>query len=344
MKKECENKMIKSKLITGIIFLSMLILFGNSVLAATKTISLVDPEDDVLTSDSDNQFMLLELLVDPTLFDEEEYQDFEYVNRADADIIKVTCIQDGRNIETQLEIKNGGKIQNELDYTHLFYYMIIIYTTNGTYYLTFGFNELESKITSFVDKEEGTDQEILSEFELKDDNKISISFDLPETKEILVSVPTTFILEAEYSIGDALSEDSFGSIFADILFIDSELEPMSGGNYSSERGKKVQFNGDIDGDPSKYNWIWVIEDDGIILEGQNPTYSFNFEKEYHGTLYVHDSQGNFGEVPFKVDVSKSSSNGEDKDNTSEDTPGFEIIIFFTAIILLLFILKRRKFK
>jgi len=106
---------------------------------------------------------------------------------------------------------------------------------------------------------------------------------------------------------------------------------------SGTAGESIAFSSAGSSDPDsgdsivKYTWSF---DDGSVLSEQNPSHTYSIAGKYTVTLTVEDTEGATESTSTQITVKASSK--------SEDTPGFEIILVFVAMILILITKKRYK--
>jgi len=117
----------------------------------------------------------------------------------------------------------------------------------------------------------------------------------------------------------------------------------AGGSYSGYVNKSVTFDGsgsyDSDtGDTISYNWDFG---DGSTGEGITPTHIYPSEGNYSVQLTVIDNHGEQSKSSTYVKITINVENQNGSNGKSSETPGFETIIVFIAISILIF-WKRKK--
>ena len=306
--------MTKKSLIIFILTMGLIFSSTGFVAASDSSFILDDATGDV-------QYYLNETLVDTLT-----YNNF--------DIKKVSCVQDGKDVDVELLLNDTGEFESSIDVM----YLITIYSTTTFleylvcypgYLLT---GDLESEDAAVLDLN-GEEIEASSAI---DGNKMSISFDLSSSTEriIAVSAATT------KTIGDYTYLDDVPDGKGIELEPEMTLTPESGDPYFSNAGETVQFSATLDeGEPEDYNWIWASEDISTKFETYNPSHTFKIPGEYYGYVYVYDGQGNWGFDDFTVTVNGTAV---DDDSGSNDEPGFEVLTLVAAIAIAIFVFRKRK--
>jgi len=109
------------------------------------------------------------------------------------------------------------------------------------------------------------------------------------------------------------------------------------GPYTGTAGKSISFSSAGSDDPDigdsivKYTWSFG---DGDTSTESNPTHKYSLAGNYTVTLTVEDQSGSTKSISTYALIKSSSSSGE--------SPGFEIIFVFIAIILLFIAKKKNK--
>ena len=94
-----------------------------------------------------------------------------------------------------------------------------------------------------------------------------------------------------------------------------------------------------DGEIVSYHWDFG---DGTTGTGKNIEHTYSSAGTYNVTLTITDEFGNTDSKIKDHTVYENLKKDENNNSGSSDTPGFEIIIMFCAITILLY-LKRKKF-
>lgn len=313
--------MMKKILLSMILIMSLLIASINPVNAQSNTLTITDDINDVFG-----------------VFGEEETE--TNLSRPNVDIYQVICEQDGKDVSLSLKLAPGGVIQNSV--TSI--YIIGVVTTGGySYNVVFGETEDGSTKWMVIATPilvEGGERELNCQIAGMNTDTVTVSFSLLKSYEKCISAFAAVreIVSTSGYYGDELYPEFYpvGNLVID-----------AGGPYTGKKGKTINLTGTIEnGDPSDYEWVWVIEETNTVLEGVNVSYTFKVVGNYTGILYAYDSNGNFGMDDFTVDISSpGSSGGSSSNNGGGGTPGFEIIILLASlaiVVLLVTFLLRKK--
>jgi hypothetical protein len=252
------------------------------------------------------------------------------VSRPNVDILKISCEQDGDEVELKLQLVSDGKIQD----SEFFAYTIILTTNLKEYSLIYNNGEC------LIEDEE------LNEIEVKSctgvgTNTLKVTFDLSSITEEctdLSAYTMEFSLTAYYM-------DTYPN--EDIEFLDVD----AGGPYSGDVNKPVQFSGDAEGDTTGYEWFWEFGD-GESSEERNPTHTYEESGTYEVSLIVSDPEtGKAGFDNSTVIISGSGgnnhqSNGNGQSNNENSGSSLTIfialivVIVIIGVIVLVFVIKR----
>ena len=329
------KKMIKKTLFIGLLTLGL-------ILTSTQFVSATD-----------SNFELEDAAGDVQLYDVENF--VENVSAPHYDIQKLSCVKDGKNLEVELLLQDGGTFDTSAETL----YMISIYSTTSFigYMIAYpGF------IFSMDIDQEITDETILdlldsdpavfdSNFDKYDSeftdegNKLTVSFELSSSSEKIIAVSvasmSTGLTDTNYTYYDDLPDGKgLGLLDFDIP---TDIIIDSGDEYVADEGDTVQFEGEIvDGDATGYDWIWVFQDSQLTLEGQSPTHEFDIPGDYYGSVFIYDGEGNWGYSEFMVTINETA--GPNHNNNNNNEPGFEAILVIAAlaIVLVAFFIFRRK--
>jgi hypothetical protein len=309
--------MIKKTAI-AILILAALVISAINVNAYDTTMTINDEINDVILEDSEGNLL-------------------ENYSHPNVDIDELKCVQTGKNVEITFKVHDDGKIENSINV----YYMITLVTTDedGVYMIVYN--------SDILGEVGGTDPILImggkgdmispTSFSGLDTNTLSVSFNLMTNNEKLISIGALAIKQVDdvTSYADAIPDD-----FNDMSF-GMNIYPDAGGSYELNVGETLQLSGTLsEGDPSDYNWLWLIDDTSIAIEGQNPTQEFKTKKAYTGRLYVYDGQGNWGMDYFEIDV--SANNSGTGGNGGNNQPGFELILVVAAVAIALLIFRKKK--
>ena len=301
------------KICISIILALTLSIILTPVISAANTVTISDGTNDI-----EKYNELSELVKDGIEFD-------------DIDIEEISFTQDDEEVTVSLKLVDGGVLSPTADRP----YTLVLFTASpNIVYLIFYLGAeaeydgqtFEFLITNLVD----------GFYDVKDrqvsDNQFSVTFDLANKNERCLSLNAFVDFEVDnYSYRDSVP-DQYLSLDEEDFFT---IQPLAGGPYEASTGQNIVFQGDLEtGNPSDYEWVWLIDDTEDYLYGQNPTHKFNFAGNYTGTLYVYNDQGEFGFEYFTVEVSGkdiTSSGGGDSDSGS----GLMMFIILIAIIVII---------
>ena len=278
------EKMINKIYVISLIAISILSISTGSIAAQTQsnTITVSDATDDVI-------------------YISEEGEN-ETVSRANLDISEVKCIQNGREVELQLKIANGAIQNNPLSFSYIF----ILITTHDEYWIYFSDEDTNGEVDKNEWFIEGSKETSISanDYSGIGGKTLMVSFDLPNRFEKCISVAG---ITSETATGGLTGYGDYAP--EDFLTGEKLLEPDAGGPYTGKAGESITFSGSIDGDATKYTWLWQYDENRAMLEGQNPTHVFNIPGNYSGTLYVYDSEGSYGMDDFVLTINASTTGG-----------------------------------
>jgi len=166
----------------------------------------------------------------------------------------------------------------------------------------------------------------------------------------------TFTVSLTVTDDDGATDETTTAATITELLID-QLPPNSDANgpYVSNVNEIVTFDAsgssDSDGTIVSYNWSFG---DGTFGEGVNPTHVYSSTGNFTVKLTVEDNDGlvdtNFtiariSQPPAETEDGNTSNETNDESNddtqTDENTPGFEIVLMFMTIMIVVFI-KRKK--
>ncbi len=308
--------MIKKTMIS-IIILAGLIFSAINVSAYDTTLTIDDETNDIVKGDDEGN----------------TWENYSYPN---VDIVELKGVQTGKKLEITLKLEQTGEIEDSLLTT----YLITLITTyeHGGYIMTYN-SDLVSELggTGPILIMDGFGNLVNStSFSGVGTNTLSFSFNLKSTDERTIGLGALAgKTSGNYSYADRAPEDF------DEMSLGMNLYPNAGGSYEVKTDETLQLSGSIEeGDPSDYNWLWIIDDTSIEIQGQNPTTDALKTKDiYTGRLYVYDGQGNWGLDVFEVNVTGTSSN---PDPTPNDEPGFELILVVAAVVIALILFRKKK--
>ena len=125
---------------------------------------------------------------------------------------------------------------------------------------------------------------------------------------------------------------SNGICFTDFLFF---IPKDAGGYYNGFVKEDILFIGSGSKDPNtgdvlKYNWDFGDGNTEVI---QNPSHQYSKAGNYTITLTVYDQDG-------KTDI--DSTYAFIKSKSTEDSPGYEIILVFIAMLVVSIALRKKK--
>ena len=302
--------MMKQIILSILILTSFTLVTANTVKAEINKIIVDDKENDV-------------------------YLNFEEQNqsRPNIDISQITCEQKGRHIDLSLKLIDGGKIQ-ESDFLS---YSIELMTTKDIYDGYFGVN-LETQEQEFECSI--LDKTIDCDCSGVNTDTLTISFNLPDEKEKIITI-SAFAMEAT-NITSQSADQYVDFANQDFYGEETVLQINAGTNYTGKVGDTIKFSGTLEnGTASDYEWIWYIETANEYMYGQNPSKTFKFPGVYTGTLFVFNSQGDYGTDSFMVNISSAGGSGGNNGGKDGGTPGFEIITLIAAIAILFFVVRKK---
>lgn len=307
--------MIK-KTIISILILAGLLISAINVNAYETTLTIDDGTNDILKGDEEGNI----------------WENFSYPN---IDIDELTCVQSGKKVEITLKLNETGEIEDSLLTT----YLLTLITTyeHGGYIMTYN-SDLVSELggTGPILIMDGMGELVNSTtFSGVGTNTLSFSFNLKSTNERAIGIGALVgKTSGNYSYADNAPDDF------DEMSLGMTVYPSAGGSYDIEVGDTLELSGDLEeGDASDYNWLWVFDDTSIELEGQNPTTDALKTKDvYTGRLYVYDDEGNWGLDVFEVNVTSEAGS----DTSSNDEPGFELVLVVAAIAVALLLFRKKK--
>lgn len=282
--------MKKKILISVLVACSLFMISMGSVLAADETETITDDEDDVY---------------DSTL---------NTVSRPNVDIISVTCIKDGKNVELQLKLAESGEIQN----SETFMYVISLITSENGYDAWCG--EGNCTITDFDYNEIGA-----VEYSGEGTDTLTLSFDLYSSDEEYV-----FVHAFVYETTD--EEEYFDSA------PDEEKLPFVYSAFTNAGvvGENIDFPAVAEGGKPPYTWKWDFGD-GETSNEQNTTHVYDEAGTYKAIVIVTDENG-YSNIYFNtLDISANGNgngngNGDGNGSTQTgDSSNSGILIFAVAI-------------
>jgi len=301
---------MKQIILSVLVLTSFILVTANSATAEINKITIIDGKNDV-----------------------QKYGEEENQSRPNVDISQITCEQDGKHIDLSLKLIDGGKIQESF----LFFYTIELMTTKNTYYGIFGVDE-ETQKSQCSMVIEASQEEIDCDCSGVNTDTLTMSFNLPDEKEKIVTASA-----ATMEFTNITTLDSYMDI-ANENFYEGEtaLQINAGDTYTGKVGDTIKFNGTLEnGTASDYEWIWYIETANEYMYGQNPSKTFKFPGVYTGTLFVFNSQGDYGTDSFTVNISSAGGSGGNTGGKGGGTPGFEIITLIAAIAILFFVVRKK---
>jgi len=255
----------------------------------------------------------------------------ENLTYPDADINEVSFIQTGKNVEIQLKLAEGGEFRPSSQNS----YNILLYTTSPNIFYFIVYTGIEGELGN-IDFEvlitDMGDNFYKSKDVSVEDNVLTFSFELGSSNERCMSLNALVQLVAgdnSYfdSVPDNLESPETGDIF--------KVQPMAGGPYEGKTGENIAFQGSLEeGAPSEYEWVWLIQDTGEYLYGQNPVHKFTLPDNYTGILYVYNDKGDFGYAPFEVNIAGSSTSTGGNADEGGSGSGLMMFAILIAIIVI----------
>ena len=327
--------MIKKILIT----IAILCFFISSInaVSAADVISVSDPEDDVSYEDLDTSY-------------EDE---LPLVSRPNVDIVEVSCTQDGAELTIELKLKEGGVVQNTgtVSMTNIegFIYGIDLLTTSSEYLISYGINETSGEVDCTIEVDEIGKNTVNIDYDECSggtSNVLTVKFDLLTSSEKIIQV---IGLATEIRTVLLSLEDIDYAMYMDYAPSEETLvdyEPKTESYYSAELGQTISFTADSlayytydsvdpvevsNSELDDYTWFWTFEGDPTVLTGRTATRSFSIQGNYSGTLYVRDSNGNYGVDFFYAEITGSVE--DDDTNGEEETPLMTFVILMGIIII-----------
>jgi len=269
-----------------------------------------------------NKITIIDDVVDVTNLTGETNQ-----SRPDIDISKVICEQDGKHIA--LSLKLVGKVQESTIYS------IELMTTKDTYTGVYapGLDPETLELSKNCGMQiVSSQEEIDCDCSGVNTDTLTMSFNLPDEKEKIVTISAL-----------TMDLDGFTDIVNENFFYgEPVLQINAGTNYTGKVGDTIKFTGALEnGTASDYEWIWYIETANEYMYGQNPSKTFKFPGVYTGTLFVFNSQGDYGTDSFMVNISSAGGSGGNNGGKDGGTPGFEIITLIAAIAILFFVVRKK---
>jgi len=297
-------------------FIAVLLITSNLVLAVDETITHKDKTNDV------------------------EDENLENVVRPDLDIEQITAIKSGREVELKLKLASGGTIQKSNLLSSLYIYGIVLTTTHQEYYATYigiDVSSLDPEDLEDIDPGEIGDLACsvtdlydesieVNSYTGEGENELSIKFNIYDSDERLIAL-------------SAGCQDYYQGFYDD--FQGKNILIQSDEFYNATAGDQLELSATLENEelePTDFTWLWFFEDSDIVLEGQTASHNFKIPGSYSGKLYVFDSDGNYGYNLFVASVKGEAINGGD-DN---DEPGFEVLTLIVAIAIAIFIFRKRK--
>jgi len=310
--------MIK-KIVVAILLILTFLMLSITVQAADETITLTDDINDVVRILEDGEIS---------------------VTKPNFDIEEITAIKTGDEVELRLKLIDGGIIEKStFSGTVLILngYTIELQTSHHVYTASYLGLDIDEETLEALEGLGG----VADPFDLKcfvqvdytdyledisytgeGENLLSITFDLYNDYEKLIG-----LLGVVEALGEEFS-------YMDEAFINDTIKVDSGGHYSGKAGEKINYKGTLEeGDPSDYEWLWVIDDSSKMFEGAETSYNKLIKTgNYTGTLFVYDSMGSYGYDTFTVNITGSSSvngaNGGDTDS------GIMLFIIIIAVVII----------
>lgn len=288
-------RMMKKTLILGLIICSLLIVPMASVVGADQELSIEDDANDVMDMDGN------------------------FVTRKNIDIAELSCIKEGKRVELQLKLVDGGIIQNS---EFIAYEIILITSLNeyDVYYITGECIAYDSEYNELPGLEclgVGT-------------RTLTVSFDLLSSDEECQDLQA-------YTYEATLAGEEYSDMVPDVDLLTVD----AGASYEGYVGETMEFSGSVDGGTPPYTWSWDFGD-WNTSEEQNPTHVYSEDGTYEVTLIVSDADDVFGFGTANVTIypvedgsgeNDSSSSDTDKDDSSDSG-----LLLFVAIIAIISIM------
>jgi len=302
--------MIKKTCISIMIFVGLILMSTIPAVAVDDSLTVTDPTDDVSQYNSTTAELI---------------GTYDVPN---IDISEVKCEKTGDTATVTLTISEEGEIEKDLDSA----YGIYLITTSPYLFYFIAYTGLDLSEYGFGSGEililHGDDEGIVDVDAYSiEDNIMTLSFKLDSVDERIIGISASS--EKTPEGGEYSYTDEAPDGFEDLMM---SLTPSAGGSYDTTAGNSVTLQATLEeGDPADYEWVWVFEETGTTLTGANPSHTFKIPDTYTGILYVFDGGGNWGTDEFSVEVSGTAAD----DGGNNGSPGFEIIIMFVAIAVLI---------
>jgi hypothetical protein len=289
--------MMKKTLILGLIVCSLLIVPMASVVGADQELSVEDGANDVMDMDGN------------------------FVTRKNIDIAELSCIKEGKRVELQLKLVDGGIIQN----SEFIAYEISLITSENEYAAAYGYGECIVYDMEYNEISE-------ADYSGVGTRTLSISFNLSSSDEECqllqaVTYEVTMVGDGNYYMDMAPD--------LDLLTVDA------GTSYEGYVGESIEFSGSVEGGSPPYNWSWDFGD-GNTSDEQNPTHVYNKDGTYEATLIVSDVNDVFGFGLANVTIypaeDGSGGNGSSSNDTDKSDSSDSGLLLFVAVIAIISII------
>jgi len=303
--------MIKKICTSVMVFIGLMLVSTMPAVAIDDSLTVTDPTGDV----SQYNATTLELIGTYPV--------------PNIDIGEVKAEKTGDSVTVTLTMSEEGEIEKNLDSA----YGIYLITTSPYLFYFIAYTGLDLSELGYgsggVLVLHGDEEGIVDvDSSSVEDNIMTLSFKLDSSDERIIGLSASsekMPEGGEYSYSDEAPDG-----FEDLMM---SLTPEAGGGYNTTAGNSVAFQATLEeGDPADYEWVWVFEGSGTTLTGVNPSHTFKIPDTYTGMVYVFDGEGNWGTDEFSVEVSGTASTDGAEDNGS---PGFEMILLFVAIAILI---------
>lgn len=304
--------MIKKAGISFMIFLGLVLMSTIHAVAVDDSLTVTDASDDVSQYNSTTGELIGTYAV-PNI-----------------DITEVKAEKTGDSITVTLTMSEDGEIEKNLDSA----YGIYLITTSPYLFYFIAYTGLDLSEYGFGSGEvlvlHGDDEGLVTvDSYLVEDNIMTLSFKLDSADERIIGLSAS--TEKTPGGGKYSYADEAPDGFEDLMM---SLTPDAGSDYNATVGKSVNFQATLEeGNPDDYEWVWVFEDSGTTLTGPDPSHTFKIPGTYSGIVYVFDGEGNWGTTEFSTEVSGTASDKKDGDDNG--SPGFELIILFAAIAVII---------
>jgi len=281
---------MKKILILGLIVCSLLIVPMASVVGADQELSVEDDANDVMDMDGN------------------------FVTRKNIDIAELSCIKEGKRVELQLKLVDGGIIQN----SEFIAYEIILITSLNEYDVYYMAGEcIAYELPGLECLGVGT-------------RTLSVSFNLSSSDE-----ECQLLQAVTYEVTLAGEEYSDMAPDFDLLTVDA------GTSYEGYVGESIEFSGSVDGGTPPYNWSWDFGD-WNTSEEKNPTHVYSEDGTYEVTLIVSDVNGVYGYGLANVTIYPAEDGSGGNDSSSSDTDKSDSsdsgLLLFVAVIVIISII------